>query len=141
MSTPSGPQIARQFTSLSWHPGRAADWDGFARDFLPAATLYAAARPAAPQSVSAFIDRMQKLSATSLPSLQETLLGTEIHVFGNVAMAIAACAITENGSPGTNTVEMLLLVKTEGAWRIASQAWDRESETARIPTHWQRDRR
>jgi hypothetical protein len=28
---------------------------------------------------------------------------------------------------------MLLLVKTEGAWRIVSQAWDTEGPSKRIP--------
>jgi hypothetical protein len=33
----------------------------------------------------------------------------------------------------SRSVEMMLLVKTAGAWRIASQAWDRASETNPIP--------
>lgn len=125
--------IARQFASLSWSTDRPAAWDRFAADFLPGAPLYPAARPAAAQTVDGFVDRMQRLAATSLPELDEALLGAEIRVFGNVAVATAACGMRENGGQATRTVEMLLLVKTDGAWKIAAQAWDRESTTNPIP--------
>src|SRR5687768_7309246 len=49
--------IARQFASLSWMPGTSADWDGFAADFFPEASLYPAARPAKRQTVEGFIER------------------------------------------------------------------------------------
>lgn len=32
--------IARQFASLNWMPGTSADWDAFAADFSPDASLY-----------------------------------------------------------------------------------------------------
>jgi hypothetical protein len=51
-------------------------------------------------------------------------------VFGNVAVAIAHCDMLENGTDVNRGVEMLLLVKDEGMWRIVSQAWDSESRTA-----------
>ena len=127
--------IARQFASLSWAPGTSADWDAFAADFFPEASLYPAARPAKRQTVEAFIERMKGLAGTKLRSLQEAVLGTEIHVFGNVAVAVAACKMTENGAEVNRGVEMLLLIKNEGAWRIVSQAWDMESPSKRIPLH------
>jgi hypothetical protein len=49
-------------------------------------------------------------------------------VVGNVASAAVACESIENTTETSRTVEMLLLVKDEGAWRIAAQAWDRESD-------------
>ncbi len=125
--------IARQFASLSWAPGASADWDAFAADFFPEASLYPAARPAKRQTVEAFIERMKGLAGTKLRSLQEAVLGTEIHVFGNVAVAVAACEMTENGAEVNRGIEMLLLIKNEGAWRIVSQAWDMESPSKRIP--------
>lgn len=127
--------IARQFASLSWGPGRPAAWHVFAEDFLPGAPLYASARPASAQSVSEFVARMQRLSETDLRTLAETLLGAEIRVFGSIAVAAAACGMRENGGEATRTVEMLLLVKTDGAWKIAAQAWDKESAAARIPAN------
>jgi hypothetical protein len=51
--------IARQFASLDWTPGVAADWTTFANDFFPGASLYPSARPAKRQSVEAFIERMK----------------------------------------------------------------------------------
>ena len=42
--------------------------------------------------------------------------------------------VTENGSEVHRTVEMLLLIKNEGAWRIVGQAWDTEGPSKQI-TH------
>jgi ketosteroid isomerase-like protein len=125
--------IARQFASLSWAPGKPADWEAFAADFYPDAALYPAARPAKRQTVEAFVERMMGLAATRLRSFKETVLGTEVHVFGNVAVALAACEIIENEAGVSRGVEALLLVKDEGRWRIVSQAWDTESDTKPIP--------
>jgi hypothetical protein len=125
--------IARQFASLNWGPGTSANWDGFAADFFPEASLYPAARPAKRQTVEAFIQRMKSLVGAKLRSFEEAVLETEIHVFGNVAVALAGCEITENGAEVNRGVEMLLLVKNAGAWQIVSQAWDTESPSQRIP--------
>jgi ketosteroid isomerase-like protein len=125
--------IARQFASLCWTPGTPADWAGFAADFFPEASLYPAARPAKRQTVEAFIERMKGLKGTKLRSFAEAVLGTEIHVFGNVAVALAACEMTENNADVQRGVEMLLLIKNEGTWQIVSQAWDTESPSQPIP--------
>jgi hypothetical protein len=125
--------VARQFASLNWTPGTSIDGDAFAGDFFPGATLYPAARPAKPQTVEAFIQRMRSLAENGLRSFHETLLGTEIHVFGNVAVALAACEMTENGDARSRSVEMLLLIKSEGNWRIVAQAWDSETPSKPIP--------
>ena len=125
--------IARQFASLSWTPGTPADWNGFAADFFPEASLYPSARPAKRQTVEAFIERMKSLEGTKLRSFAEAVLGTKIHVFGNVAVAVAACEMTEKGADVQRGVEMLLLIKNAGAWQIVSQAWDTESPSQPIP--------
>ena len=125
--------IERQFASVSWTSQSAADWETFAADFVPAATLYPAARPVERQTVEAFIERMKGLAGSKLPAFQERMLGADVQVFGNVATALAACEIVENQAKVTRGVEMLLLIKDEGAWRIVSQAWDTESETKPIP--------
>ena len=127
--------IARQFGSLGWAPGKLPDWQAFAADFDPDASLYPAARPVQRQSVQAFIARMQGLAATSLHSFEEAGLGSEIHVFGNVAVALAAAEMTENGAEVHRGVEALLLIKDAGVWRIVAQAWDRESNSKPIPPH------
>lgn len=128
--------IARQFASLSWTPEAPANWNGFAEDFIAGAPLYPAARPAAPQTVPAFLDRMKGLAGSSLRSLQESVLGAEILVYGNVAVAVAPCELLENGTETSRNVEMLLLVKSGGRWRIAAQAWDKESAADPIPARW-----
>ena len=125
--------IRRQFESIGWTPERPSDWDAFMDDFLPGATLYPAARPVAPKSVDAFVERMKGVAADGLDSLQETLLGTEIRVFGNVAVATAVCGISENEGQPNRGVEALLLVKDQGRWRIAAQAWDMETLQLPIP--------
>ena len=63
------------------------------------------------------------------------LLGTEIRVFGNVAVAIAACEMTENEKEVNRGVEMLLFVKDNGVWQIVAQAWDSEGPGKPIPSH------
>ncbi|MEZ0169861.1 hypothetical protein [Microvirga sp. TS319] len=128
--------IARQFASLSWTSGARADWAGFAADFLPGAALYPAVRPARPQTIETFIERMKGLAGTKLHAFEEAVLGAEIRVFGNVAVAVAACEMTENGAEIHRGVEMMLLVKDAGEWRIVSQAWDKESLADPIPQRW-----
>jgi hypothetical protein len=125
--------IARQFSSLSWTPGASADWHAFTADFLPGASLYPAARPAKSQTIDGFVERMKSLVGTTLRSFEETVLGSEVHVFGNVAVAVAACEMVENGAEVHRGVEMMLLVKDDGVWRIVSQAWDKESPSHGIP--------
>ncbi|MBN9216996.1 MAG: hypothetical protein J0I79_03485 [Mesorhizobium sp.] len=125
--------IARQFASLSWGEGRAPGWDDFAGDFLDGAGLFPAARPARSINVADFVERMRGLSRTSLLSLEETVLGADIRVFGNIAIAAVAAEMTENGAETNRSVEMLLLVKSEGRWKIAAQAWDKASEANPLP--------
>lgn len=125
--------ISRQFGSLSWSAGNRGSWATFAADFFPGAALYPAARPAAVQTVAAFVERMKGLCGTSLHSFHETVLGSRIHVFGNIAVAVVAAEMTENDADANQNVEMLLLVKTEGTWRIVAQAWDRVSESNPLP--------
>jgi hypothetical protein len=129
-----GAVIARQFASLYWRPGTTGDWQAFASDFHLEASLYPAARPARRQTVDAFVQRMNGLAGTKLRSFREEVLGTEIRVFGNVAVAVAACEMIENDAEVNRGVEMLLLVKDEGHWRIVAQAWDTESPAQPIPS-------
>jgi hypothetical protein len=133
--------IRRQFASLCWSPARSPDWQAFAADFFPDASLYPAARPARRQKVEGFIDRMKGLVGTKLRSFNETVLGTDIQIFGNVAVALAGCEITENGADVSRGVEALLLVKDADRWRIVSQAWDTESDAKPVPAQLLGDRR
>jgi hypothetical protein len=55
-------------------------------------------------------------------------------VFGNVAVALGACEMLENGTEVTRDVSAFLLVKNEGEWSIVAQAGDLERDTNRIPS-------
>ncbi|WP_095201904.1 nuclear transport factor 2 family protein [Mesorhizobium carmichaelinearum] len=125
--------IDRQFASLSWDESIAPGWDGFAGDFLDGASLYPAARPARRIGVVDFVERMRGLSRTSLRSLQETVLGTDISVFGNIAIAAVAAEMIENSAETSRSMEMLLLVKSEGQWKIVGQAWDKATDSNPLP--------
>jgi hypothetical protein len=127
--------IARQFGSLNWRPGTSGDWDAFTADFLPDAPLYPAARPIKAQSAQDFVGRMKGLAGTKLRSFAEAVLGVEVRIFGNVAVAVAGCEITENDADVNRGVEMILFVKERAVWRIAAQAWDTERDGQSLPTH------
>jgi hypothetical protein len=126
--------IGRQFRSLSWNREKDADWNGFANTFLPGASLFPAARPVQPRTVDQFVERMKRLRTEGkLGTFEETPLGCKVHVFGNVAVAFAACEMLENGSTVTRDVSATILVRDNDVWRIAAQAWDIESEACKIP--------
>ena len=125
--------IARQFQSMNWPAGGTGDWPAFAADFFPDASLYPAARPARRQGVEDFIERMQGLSEATLRSFRQTILGAQVHVFGNVAVALGVCENLENDSETSRGIEAFLLIKDAGAWRIVAQSWDTEGEGKTIP--------
>lgn len=80
----------------------------------------------------AFVERMQQV-ATRLAAFETTLTGLRTRVFGVVAVAAAGCEITTSGLRVTPSVEMMLLIKTEGRWRIVAQAWDSADASRPIP--------
>ena len=125
--------IHRQFASLSWAPGKLAEWEGFAADSFPQASLYPSARPAKRQTVHAFVERNERrIGRDGRVSSEETVLGTEIRVFSNAALAFAACEITENDVEVNRSVEALLLIKDKVHGR-SYPAWDTASEAKPIP--------
>ena len=126
--------IRSQFRSLAWTRDEDAEWAAFAQGFFPGATLFPAARPVKPQTVDQFVDRMRRLRAEGkLVSFEETPLSCTVSVFGNVAIAFAACEMLENGSTRTRDVSAIVLVRDNGTWRIVAQAWDVETESRKIP--------
>jgi len=130
--------IGAHFRGLRWSPATRADWDAFTADFLPDAALYPAARPVRRQTLDAFIARMNALAQGTLRSFEETTLGMQIHVFGNVAVVLAASEMVENGSTVNQDVSGYLLLKDEGAWRIAAHAWDHAGKGRPVPEHLRR---
>lgn len=127
-------QLMRQELSLSWSTGQSADWEAFAGTFLPSAALFPAARPTKPQTLDQFLDRMKRLQAEGkLASFKVSPLGCDVRVFGNVAVAFAACELLENESTITHEVNATVLVRESGGWRIAAQAWDVDSGGRSLP--------
>jgi hypothetical protein len=119
---------------MDWEPGRSADWTQFASLFFPGTTLIAAARPAKRQTIEEFIARMTRLAeGGTLTTFRERMLGSIIHVFGNVAVAIAACDMVENAQTVTRDVSGFLFIRDGGQWRIAGQAWDLETPQTPLP--------
>lgn len=131
--------VARQFASLCWTPTKEGNWSRFADDFLPGAVLYPSARPAKSQTVDDFLERMKSQVRAAIPTFHERALGVEVSVFGNVAVATAGCAITENDKQPSYGVEMLLLIKDAGTWKIVAQAWDNETPDKPMPDRWRKD--
>lgn len=125
--------IERQFQSLSWSKERDGSWEAFENDFLEKAPLFPGARPVKSTTVPDFVNRMQSLSKTTLGQLDEACLGAKINVFGNVAVAMAVCELVENGTTTSHNIEALLLVRTDGEWKIAAQAWDTAADGDALP--------
>ncbi len=119
--------IRDHFKGLKWTPTTPADWNTFAADFLPEATLFPAARPVQAKTLESFIERMNGVAQSSLRSFEEHTLGMQLLVFGNVAVVLAASEMVENEAEVNQDVSGYLLVKSEGAWRIAAHAWDHGS--------------
>jgi hypothetical protein len=128
-------RVMSQELSITWNCEKAADWDAFADTFLPGASLFPAARPVKTQTLDQFIGRMKRLrDEGQLESFDVTPLGCDVRVFGNVAVAFAACEMLENGSIINREMNATVLVRENGIWRIAAQAWDIESSAHQIPT-------
>ena len=125
--------IGAHFQGLRWSPSTAPNWNAFTSDFLPDASLFSAARPVRRQTLDAFITRMNGVAQGTLRSFEETTLGMQICVFGNVAVVFAASQMLENGTEVNHEVSGYLLVKSEGTWRIAAHAWDHASEQSPVP--------
>ena len=130
--------IGAHFLGLRWTPTTRPDWTAFTADFLPDASLFPAARPACRQTLDAFITRMNGLAQGTLRSFEETTLGMQILVFGNVAVVLAASERVESGADVNQDVSGYLLVKDDGKWRIAAHAWDHASEQMPVPEHLRR---
>ncbi len=127
--------IGAHFEGLNWTPTTPADWDTFAADFLPDASLFPASRPVQVRTLDAFIDRMNGVAQGSLRTFEEHTLGMQVLVFGNVAVVLAASEMLENETEVNHDVSGYLLVKDEGEWHIAAHAWDQASEQKPVPEH------
>jgi len=83
--------------------------------------LCGAARPVKNQTARDLIQRFQSLARSGLGSFEQSALSSEIHVFGNVAIAFGVCLNLKNRTVVVRGAGAFLLVKEEGAWKIAAQ--------------------
>jgi ketosteroid isomerase-like protein len=120
---------------MKWTLNGRLNWPSFAADFLPDAVLFPAGRPAQAKTLDAFIERMNCVAQGALRSFEERTLGMQILVFGNVAVALAACEMLENATEVNQDMSGCLLVKNEGEWRIAAHAWGHGGELTPVPRH------
>jgi hypothetical protein len=128
--------VAELYQCLIWSPEKAPDWERFLSHFLPDALLVPSARPATPVAAAAFTQRMTKQRDDgNLVHFHETNLGTVVEVFGNIATAFSPYATIVNQGSESRGVNAFFLVKTAGAWKIASMGWDNESISQPIPAH------
>lgn len=121
--------IESQFDALTWSTGDSPAFDRFKEGFFGEGTLVPARRPAKKTSVDDFVKRMRALQSDgTLASFSESGDPLLIQTVGNVAVALAACEMTENNDLVTRDVSAFLLVKTDGSWFIVAQAWDTVDE-------------
>lgn len=126
--------LRRQFETLCWGAGERPDYTPVLADFTADAVLYASRRPATSQTAAAFCARLEDLRVDgALASFQERMLGATVQIFGNVAVALSACEMIENVHTTTRDVSGFLLLKDDGRWRIAAQAWDMARDDLPIP--------
>lgn len=125
--------ISAHFDGLRWTPTTQIDWPRFSADFLPDALLFPAARPVEPKTLDQFIERMNGVALGNLRSFEEHTRGMRILLFGNVAVVLAVSELLENETETNHDVSAYLLVKDEGAWRIAAHAWDHVTAQSPIP--------
>lgn len=132
--------VRAQARRLSWTAAQPADWEGYKEGYLPDGVMVASARPARAVPVDSFLERMKALSRGNLRTFEEKALNGVVHVFGSVAVALIAGETLENGSDVNRDVSGYLLVKEEGRWRIAAQAWDKERPDRKVPAEMLSDR-
>lgn len=125
--------IARHFDALGWDEGGRPDWQRFTADFLPQAQLFPAARPVQVRTVPEFMRRMDSVAEGTLRTFEEHTMGMQILAFGNVAVVLAASEMLENGTETNHDVSGYLLVKSDGAWKIAAHAWDKATAERPVP--------
>lgn len=121
--------IVAQFVALRWSSDTTPDFSSLLAGFIEGGRMYPVQRPLLEQTPAAFCARRDALrQSCTLATFEERVLGVRISVFGNLAIALAGCEMTENGNLTTRDVSGFLCLKDAGEWRIAAQAWDLERD-------------
>jgi hypothetical protein len=126
--------LENAFDAISWTPEKAPDWATFFAPYLDGANLVPSARPAVLTDPDTFRTRMDaQRDDGALSHLEEQSAGLFVKVFGSIAIAANAFRGQVNRSAEIGGVNMYLLVKTDGGWKIACVAWDNSSPDQPIP--------
>ena len=127
--------IDRQCESLSRTDRAGADWEQFAADFHPTASLYPPTPSVEEQTVEEFVDRTRGECETTPERVEERLLEADIRVFHDTATAMAAREVTEDGETSYREVEAMLFAKVDERWTIVARSWERASDENPVPEH------
>jgi hypothetical protein len=127
--------IKNHFEGMGWTRDIQPDWGRFSSDFLAGASLFPAARPVQIRTLEAFVERMKGIAAGALHTFEEHTLGMQILAFGNIAVALAASEMLENGTETNHDISAYLLVKNDGKWLIAAHAWDKATAERPVPDY------
>lgn len=122
------------FEAISWTPDRPADWQALAQSFHDDAVMIPSARPIATVDVRTFSDRMQaQRDSGALTSFEERVLHNTVHVMGNAASVANVYEGVANGGAPFRGVNMLLLSKEDGRWKVVAMTWAQETDDAPLP--------
>lgn len=126
--------LADGFSAISWSADAPPDWQRFFAPYLPGALLFPSARPVTPTSAAPFQTRMSEQRASgAMVDFEEAMIAADIQVFGTIAVASASFRMRVNKGSASEGVNMYLLVKEGGAWKIAAVAWDSATPERSLP--------
>ena len=129
--------LESSFDAISWSPDGGPDWEAFFGPYLEGAVLAPSARPAALTGPQAFRTRMDaQRSDGAMTHFEEASTGVFVRVFGNVAIAANAFRGKVNQQSEFEGVNMYVLVKDAGAWKVACVAWDNATPERPVPTEF-----
>jgi len=126
--------LQKLYQALNWDESTKPDWNSFSDCFHATARLYPSARPVEALDVDTFVGRMDgQRSNGNLATFAETMLGEDIQVFGNVAVAFSAYETVINGDRKSRGLNAFHLGRDDGTWKILSLAWDNETDEQPLP--------
>ncbi len=126
--------IRQLYEALNWNDTKAPAWDAFKSCFHETARLYPSARPLDALSVDSFVDRMDAQRKNgNLAVFSEAMLGEDVLVFGNIAVAFSAYETTMNGGDRSRGLNAFHLARDGEAWKVLSLAWDNETADQPLP--------
>ena len=126
--------IHRQCGDISCAVDTPLDWLTCSRDFFDGALVFQAHRPVDAIPVEHLSTRMGELrDCTDAAHRRERVTHVEVLIFERVAVALAGCQLLDDERDVTCDVNAFLLIKDQGRWLIASQAWAESDQPFTAP--------